>query len=62
MTQENKLWEIRVNAAAQAMMKDMFAEHELPLDEELQRKYRDTAARALTAASLAVTRYLKTIS
>jgi hypothetical protein len=43
-------------------MEAMFAPHELPLDEELQRKYRDTAAKALAAANKAADRYLTPIN
>ena len=62
MRQEDKIWDIRVEAAAKAMEQAMFAPHELPLDETLHRKYRDTAARALHAANTAADRYLKTIT
>jgi hypothetical protein len=40
-----------IEAAAAAMMEHMFAPHELPLDAELQAKYRDNARGALTAAA-----------
>jgi hypothetical protein len=54
--------EVQIIAAAKAMMEAMFAPHELPLDEELQRKYRDTAAKALVAANKAADRYLTPIN
>ena len=41
----------QIEAAAQAMMRDMFAPHELPKDEWLQNRYRETAKDALTAAA-----------
>jgi hypothetical protein len=40
-----------VEAAAAAMLLQMFAPHELPVDERLWRKYLDTASAALTAAA-----------
>lgn len=39
-----------IEVAACAMMLDMFAPHELPLDAGLQRKYHHTARSALEAA------------
>jgi hypothetical protein len=39
-----------VERAASAMIRDMFADHELPVDEELWHKYVGTAKAALTAA------------
>jgi hypothetical protein len=42
--------EKEVTAAADAMMRNMFASHELPLDDELAGKYRECAQQALTAA------------
>lgn len=53
----SELSKAQVEAAAQAMMADMFAAHELPLDDELTAKYRGTALQALRAArSVALTR------
>jgi hypothetical protein len=62
LSQADKIWEVQIIAAAKAMMEAMFAPHELPLDEELQRKYRDTAAKALAAANKAADRYLTPIN
>ena len=44
---------LRIEVAAQAMMRHMFAPHELPLDAQLAEKYRECAAAALDAADLA---------
>ena len=42
--------EAEINAAAKAMMEFMFAPHELPLDDELQFKYKALAHLTLEAA------------
>lgn len=45
-----KITQEMVEAAAWAMIANMFAEHELPVDDELWRKYCGTARAALVAA------------
>lgn len=46
-----KIPQAQIEAAAKAMEQEMFAPHELPLDDELHAKYLDTAEAALAAAA-----------
>jgi hypothetical protein len=52
--------DVQVEAAALAIVHEMFAPHELPLDAELMAKYRATARAALQAAEAAAWQPIET--